>query len=275
MTGAGLQNTSDVIISNNLFYHNRSYGGGGAIAFSNCSGFIANNTIVNNKADNANGGGILCYYGSSPSFYNNIIFGNYSDTTLENIFVGDNSSDPDFYNNVLQGGYSAINTNGTPLTGANVQNLNITPGFTNAAANDYTLAFGSPCIDAGDTTGISRKIPAFDLAGNVRITNAGIDIGAYETADTTTAPPLTIIGQGSRTSIYVVPNPVTNYFEIIGIQPSDIGSVQVFDMLGRQVAYFKNAAYNHFDISNLPAGALLVSVTCKDASVRVARMIRN
>jgi hypothetical protein len=38
----------------------------------------------------------------------------------------------------------------------------------------------SPCINAGDTTGISQYLPPFDLGGNPRISNDLIDMGAYE-----------------------------------------------------------------------------------------------
>ncbi|MBS3742479.1 MAG: T9SS type A sorting domain-containing protein [Candidatus Cloacimonetes bacterium] len=42
------------------------------------------------------------------------------------------------------------------------------------------MSEGSPCIDAGtpDTTGLN--LPATDLAGNPRIYNGRVDIGAYE-----------------------------------------------------------------------------------------------
>ncbi len=42
------------------------------------------------------------------------------------------------------------------------------------------MSTGSPCIDAGtiDTTGL--HLPEYDLAGNTRIYNGIIDIGAYE-----------------------------------------------------------------------------------------------
>ena len=55
------------------------------------------------------------------------------------------------------------------------------PNFVNAAAGEYTLAAGSPAIDAGDE---SFLMPAFgfDLAGMARVEGAAPDLGAFEFA---------------------------------------------------------------------------------------------
>ena len=277
-TQTAYPNSYLVNISNNLFYGNKAHlypialasFGGGAISFSNCSGNVINNTIVNNTSDTA-GGAIFCGYNSSPTFYNNIIVGNPSVASGEDIFVLDNNSDPGFYHNNLQGGYSAINTNGTPLVGANVNNINAAPGFINPAAGNYMLSSGSPCIDAGTSIGIGSIFPALDLAGNRRITNAGIDMGAYETAGIGVG----ISQNNSITSLRIVPNPAVGYFEIMGAQLSDIKAIQVLDLLGRQVARFDNVASNHFDVSNFAAGIVLVRVIYKDESVGVVRLLKN
>jgi hypothetical protein len=44
---------------------------------------------------------------------------------------------------------------------------------------DWQLQPSSPCINAGDITGIESLLPALDLASNQRI-NGIIDMGAYE-----------------------------------------------------------------------------------------------
>lgn len=270
-------NSSNTIISNNLFYGNKShYGiggnpfGGGAINFSNCSGKVINNTIVNNTSDTA-GGAIFCSTGSSPSFYNNIIYGNSTDDTSENIFIIDNSSDPNFYNNNLEGGYSAINTNGTPLVGANVNTMNFAPNFTNPSAGIYTLNTGSPCIDSGTTTGIATLIPALDLAGNTRITNTHIDLGAYETGGTTNS----ILEVTGNMTISIYPNPARNSFGLSGLQPDDLISVQIFDMLGRQVAYYNLITSNNFDVSNLSKGIFLVKINANNEHSKTLRLFKE
>jgi hypothetical protein len=271
------QNTSSTIISNNLFYNNTcrinrfatNAFGGGAIHFSNCSANVINNTFVNNNSDTV-GGAIFCEAKSSPAFYNNIVYGNTSKGNPDNIFILDNTSDPDFFNNDLEGGYSAINTNGTPLVGANVGNINAAPMFMSPSTGVYTLATGSPCIDAGNTTGISPLIPATDLGGNVRMTGLNIDMGAYETAGT----PLGVSPVISST-IMLVPNPAADHFQLNGTPVNELKSVQIFDLLGRQVAGFENIINNNFDISHIATGVLLVKVNFKNGSAATVKMSKE
>ncbi len=58
------------------------------------------------------------------------------------------------------------------------------PKFVNAAANDFQLRSGSPCIDKG-----SGSYGSTDLAGNARVVNGKIDIGCYEYQYSTTPDP--------------------------------------------------------------------------------------
>lgn len=232
-------NTNKTIISNNLIYGNRcrpgGFGnslGGGAIAFSNCSGKVINNTIVDNFSDTA-GGAIFCSTGSSPSFYNNIIYGNKADTAIENIFIIDNASDPQFYNNNIEGGYNGINTNGTPLVGANVNNIDTIPDFTNPAAGVYTLDSGSACINAGDTTGIGPLIPNLDLGGKRRIANLVIDMGAFEAKDTSTHNSVADVLVAKLCSVY--PNPNRGAFTVELFNNANNANFWVYDVLGKEV----------------------------------------
>ena len=72
----------------------------------------------------------------------------------------------------------AVNNNGTLNWGDG--NIDEDPLFVGGDPFSYELSENSSCIDAGtpDTTGL--HLPATDLAGNQRIFNGRIDIGAYE-----------------------------------------------------------------------------------------------
>lgn len=76
-------------------------------------------------------------------------------------------------------------TNGT-------DNIASAPGFTDAAAGDYTLGAGSPAIDAA--SGIEEDYLTFDLAGNMRPKDgngdghAVCDLGCYEAPDASEGP---------------------------------------------------------------------------------------
>ncbi|MCP4546379.1 MAG: hypothetical protein GY835_07930 [bacterium] len=63
------------------------------------------------------------------------------------------------------------------------------PLFVGTGDHPFSLAEGSPCIDAAlpDTTGLG--LPFLDLAGLPRIHNGRGDMGAYEWHDLTTVPP--------------------------------------------------------------------------------------
>jgi hypothetical protein len=58
--------------------------------------------------------------------------------------------------------------------------LNVDPGFVNAASGNYRLATGSPLINAGDPAGPSVGASLTDLAGNPRVQFGRLDVGAYE-----------------------------------------------------------------------------------------------
>jgi hypothetical protein len=78
----------------------------------------------------------------------------------------------------------------TPGSGqlTDVNALAVDPGFTEAAAGDFTLAAMSPLVDAGTPGGLDAGEPDTDLGGAPRITDgngdcsAQRDIGTYERA---------------------------------------------------------------------------------------------
>ncbi len=73
-------------------------------------------------------------------------------------------------NNVYGNG---INYGGTAAAG--VGSISVDPGFVNAVVNDYRLAHGSPCVDAGGDLGLTP-----DIDGVARPTRHGYDMGCYE-----------------------------------------------------------------------------------------------
>jgi len=84
------------------------------------------------------------------------------------------------------------------------------PMFSGLAGSPYSLSFYSPCIDKGsvDTTGFN--LPVFDLAGEPRIENGRIDMGAYE------YPYYLSVNKPVRNLVFtIIPNPVKNSFTIL------------------------------------------------------------
>jgi hypothetical protein len=122
-------------------------------------GKVTNCTIVDNE-----GVGILCYE-PSPSVVisNSILFGN---------------GGKDFEKCTAR--FCLLEDEIEPGSGEN--NISADPMFVGPAEGDYRLLRGSPCIDAGDNSGIPAE--AKDILGKPRILFGGksecVDIGAYE-----------------------------------------------------------------------------------------------
>jgi predicted outer membrane repeat protein len=123
------------------------------------------------------------------------------------------------------------------------------------------LASGSPCIDAGDNKFIPEGISK-DLAGNNRITNSIIDMGAFEwnfNQDETSVS----IKKNIDAKIY--PNPADDYIEI-SINNHSVnkvlqplvhgGEIAIYNVLGEKVlteSTHPMTPIHRMNVSNLPA----------------------
>ncbi|MCP4708097.1 MAG: T9SS type A sorting domain-containing protein, partial [Planctomycetes bacterium] len=118
---------------------------------------------------------------NSPALYNSIIWDNTVNSSGAQIYLAGTQSDPDFYYCDIQGGRDGIEGpgSGDNYSGDYENNLDLDPLFT-TWDQSFSLEDNSPCINMGmpDTTGLN--LPETDLAGNPRMVNGLIDIGAYE-----------------------------------------------------------------------------------------------
>lgn len=175
--GGGLHNNldSNALVTNCEFYGNFASAIGGAIVnryrgdgtFSNC-------TIANNSAPSGgamyNGGNVS----SHPTLTNCIVYFNQGDQIFD---FGASSATVTSSN--VQGGFAGDG------------NIDADPLFVDPDNDDYHIAPGSPCIDAGDSSAVPMDIDT-DYDGNLRFVhdlktkNSGIgdcpivDMGSYE-----------------------------------------------------------------------------------------------
>lgn len=158
---------SSVIFTNSLLAGNQA-GFFGSVSLSNASG-SPNPVKFVNCTITGNSGGFSVVHGFTPSVLANCILRNSGTEIQGNVTAT--------YSNI-EGGY------------AGAGNIDADPLFADAPAGDYSLAAGSPCIDAGDTSALA--LPEMDLMQSPRLaddlatpdTGAGaapvIDIGAFE-----------------------------------------------------------------------------------------------
>ena len=162
-SGAGvvINNASNCILLRNLISYNESgHDDGGGISISGSSPKIINNTIAFNKAEQ--GEGVLITGGCSPEFINTIIYNNrdrYQDVNLDDeVYLDYSGAIPNFFNCNIQAGISGIGMYTGVYAGIAKNNIDATPLFKNAEANDLSLLWNnypvidiskSPCIDAG------------------------------------------------------------------------------------------------------------------------------
>ncbi len=184
--GSGPTLTNCIINENAAGWH------GGGVDCVGSAPTLTNCTITACTAGN-DGGGVSSWHGSSPTLTNCILWGDSPDE----ITLHQQGSVTLAYSSI-QGGWTG--------TG----NIDADPLF--AGLNDFHLAAGSPCIDAGDNAAVppdlcdldgdgdlNEPLP-FDLDGNLRFfddpatddTGSGtpplVDMGAYELAGPVSCP---------------------------------------------------------------------------------------
>lgn len=137
------------------------------------------------------------------------------------------------------------------------------PLFANAGLNDFRLSSGSPAIDAGNN---SYVVGTEDLAGNSRIYNSTIDMGAYEFNGSN---PSVGVEENAMSNINVFPNPASNTIQISGW---DVESVKIFDVNGSLV---KNSKSSIVSIEELEQGVYYLEVTSTTQQSTTKKIIKN
>ncbi len=140
----------EIYICNSLIAKNYGYS---CLSWQSVSGSIINSTIADNPDRS------LAFHDSYIQVRNSIDWNNNQDgwDEMEDVLYSVNEGDADGTGNIVAD-----------------------PMFVDAEAGDYRLQVSSPCINFGtpDTAGLN--IPTTDLAGNQRIFDGRIDMGAYE-----------------------------------------------------------------------------------------------
>ncbi len=260
--GGGIYTSSstDINIIGNLLYGNQAEFYGGGMYCKNSEIIITNNTFCFNEVDEesySKGGGIYCI-NSNPNIYNTILFFNTAVISGNQVFL-DANSDPNFFYSNIEGGILAFGLADTvTYNGLYENNIETEPQFMLSGDYPYSLDIASPCINAGDPDTIDLLIPEVDLAGNMRIVQDTIDIGAYENQLTTN-----ITYSGKSDKILVFPNPATDKL-IIRIPQNQFhkGWAILNDINGNPVLKIQiENSLQEYDLSFLPRGIYIMKIT--------------
>ena len=252
--------SSDISIIGNLLYNNHARSVGGGIYYEDSEILMANNSICFNKADNLSnfgkGGGIYCL-NSNPVIHNTILFSNTAVTSGDQVYL-DANSDPDFFYSNIEGGLSAFGLADTVVyNGLYENNIETDPQFMLSGDHPYNLEIISPCINAGNPDTIGLNIPEFDLAGNIRIVQDTIDIGAYECQFTSN-----IAYSYKSNDILIFPNPAKDKLTIrIPETQFQKAWATLTDVKGNLILKFQiENPIEEYDLSSLPRGIYIMKI---------------
>ena len=218
MDNFGLDGNASPTLINCVFFNNSAPSAGGIYCWGGGTGrstpIILNCTFNSNQATNGNAGAIMC---DNSDWGGTNFDGNCHISVRNSIFWG-NDAALDGLQFCIKGTatfdatYSCIDTvnqtNMNPISGSNIGNIFVNPNFVNPTLIDnclfdsqdaFMLNQNSPCINSGENANVAST----DIAGNARISNNIVDMGAYERLEITTQ-----IEKLSQVYFEVYPNPV-------------------------------------------------------------------
>lgn len=176
--GVRLYGKCDLI--NCLIYNNTASNAVGGVGLESALSNVIGNTIVKNNELLGTGSqaGVKVsnsLNANSTFFVNNVVWGNMSKGTVEDqqvyyISRYDKSAGQRSYNAIAGQLGDDSSTTSVLLSSSD-------PGFTDAANGDFSLTASSVLLDRGNS---AKATVAKDLAGNDRVINSSVDIGAYE-----------------------------------------------------------------------------------------------
>ncbi len=254
--------------------------------------YLVNCTMGNNFSSNPNGihTGIVNY--SKLHVYNSILY-NSMVTELylspEPAFWYFDTCELDIHHSLIKGGEEGIVTlNNQVRINYGPYNIDTDPMWdTSSTMFPYSLLGGSPCIDAGTLELPSFiELPETDLAGNPRVYNGYVDMGAYEYG-----PWVGIQDPGSRIQnpeyLRVWPNPFRSA-TTISFEKPETGQciIRIYDLEGRCVKTLINSQgfsgrgevkWKGVDESGrmVPTGTYIVSILINGKESQAVKIVKR
>lgn len=227
--------------------------GGGKINVTNC-------TIAGNNSEQ-NGGGI---WGQNVNLnlVNTLIWGNTSFVDNQNChFLGNAMLNCD------------IDEDETKfIAKSKKDNMREDPKFKDLNTGDFVLLETSPCINMGRASTIGLNLPDKDLAGEDRIKDGIVDIGAYEVKGI----PVSTNKATTESSFSVYPNPTTDFI-MIDLDGSDSQAAvcQLLNIQGQVVVNQSVSQNKRIDLRELPRGHYSIRILSSAGNTAERLVIKN
>lgn len=263
-------------IVNNLVEANSSYFYGGGIAMLQSSTPLTNNTIVANFS--SSGGGLYFNASAFPVIKNCVVWDNYDyGGGGPQVYIWDTFSAPEFYYCVMEGGVEQFGGTGGSgdFIGVYENCFETDPEFTGSGNDPFQPSQTSICIDNGtpDTTGLN--LPEVDFAGNNRILNNFVDMGAYETLLVTT----TQEAKDEVAAVSVFPSPNNGTFQIQSNQHENLTfqKLTIYNLKGKVVFESENPELlqSEIELPSLPNGIYFTRLAFRERSYAVKFAIQH
>ncbi|MFA5570905.1 MAG: choice-of-anchor Q domain-containing protein [Sphaerochaetaceae bacterium] len=209
----------------------------GSVAISSDNIKLINATIANNNYNGFCGGGLTIHETGSLRIYNSIIYGN----NPHNLALEKRKSlnDPSLrdvriFNSLIAQEHMFIPNDPNTYLFWDDSNIDADPlwvGDSNLEEYPYMLQEGSPAINKGTLDIPDFEFPEFDLAGNPRIVNGMIDMGAYEYQGVTSVDGEALPNiEAFDYKLYNYPNPISLNENASGTERSMPGTTISFQL---------------------------------------------
>jgi hypothetical protein len=227
--------------------------------------YLINCTFGNSISNSLSGANVVVTSSSRLNVYNSIFYNNQpTEFRLSNY-----NSYPSFlnvYHSLVEGGEAGISIGGAgTYLHYDPSNIDADPLWDTNSLFPYSLAAGSPCIDAGTMILPPEiDIPETDLAGNPRVWGGGVDMGAYEYGPWVSIYEAAGNQPQAASSLQAYPNPFRdNTMVQYEIQDSGEVRIDVYAMNGNHIANllhaYRTAGRGTFQWNTVSGGGSYVS----------------